>query len=66
MTAFTANLQQIRCVASKPTARLQHSVTDGFVYNILTFRDVVDKSVASPANLQQVAANRQQIYSKSV
>jgi hypothetical protein len=65
-----ANLQQIRCVASKSTASLQHFATNGFVCNILAFRVVADKSVVSPASLQQVAskspASLQQVYSKSV
>jgi hypothetical protein len=29
---------------------LHHFATNGFVYNILTCRNVVDKSVVSPAN----------------
>jgi hypothetical protein len=49
-----ANLQQIRCVASKSTASLQHFATNGFIYNILTCRDVADKSVVSPASRQQI------------
>jgi hypothetical protein len=48
---YTANLQQ---VASKSTASLQHFATNGFVCNILTCRDVVDKSVVSPASRQQI------------
>jgi hypothetical protein len=51
-----ANLQQIRFVASKSTATLQHFAINGFVYNILTCRYVADKSVVSPASRQQIAS----------
>jgi hypothetical protein len=33
---------------SNSSANLQRFATKGFVYNILTFRNVVDKSVVSP------------------
>jgi hypothetical protein len=43
-------------------ARLQYFASNRFVYNILTCRDVVDKSVVSPANPFDVVQNGQ-IYS---
>jgi hypothetical protein len=49
-----ANQQQIRSVASKCTASLQHFATNGFVYNILTCRNVADKSVVLPASRQHI------------
>ena len=59
-----ANLQHIRCVASKSTTSVKHFSTNGFVCNILTCRYVADKSVVSPANPFDVIQNGQ-IYSKS-
>jgi hypothetical protein len=68
---FARDLQQtcwltvsILQISSKSTASPQHFATNGFVYNILTRRDVADKSVVSPANPFDVVWNGQ-IYSKS-
>jgi hypothetical protein len=61
LKAHYTDLLEICCrlaadrLSSKSTASLQHFATNGFVYNILKCRDVVDKSVVSPA------ASRQQI-----
>ena len=47
-------IQQVYSKSVVSLANLQNFATNRFVYHILTWQDVIHKSVASPASLQQM------------